>query len=542
MRSLLSLLDSLTLQNTSQRARAEAIAAYLDLATPQDASWTLSILLGQPPERLLTSEQLRSLVSEVTHHSPDTLAICYQRIGNAAETLALLLDQGRQSTLELPLHTLITHLNALRGATHDALLTQLNTWWSALDAAELTLLHQLLTGSLRPTIPRRAITIAIAAHTDLDASWIDHQLSQPWTPGPSLLDDLRASHVQPAPTLHAPPEAALILPCDDPKHLPDAPEDHHILPLPDGLRSLVIITPDHIELRQSDHDLIITLDRDDPRLHLPPLPPNATLDALLTLWDEATQRPIHHDDLTSLLRALHKRRPEHPLAILAIDLLHLDDEPLTERPLSARLDALNALLTQAATHTEAPRRAQTTVSLRRAADALTCTRWDALQQTLDACYTTGHLGLLIRPLNAPYPTSDAMTPWTLWRPVPLTLNATLIYIKGYLRDWRSCEYTFGVWDGPELVPIAHTCDGLDNSTRQELSIWANRSDHVIQRFGDTIQVLPHHVFTLSYRGTIPNKRRKVGFELRDPIALQRRHDLIPERADSLSHIEGAASR
>ena len=58
------------------------------------------------------------------------------------------------------------------------------------------------------------------------------------------------------------------------------------------------------------------------------------------------------------------------------------------------------------------------------------------------------------------------------------------------------DYTFGVWDNGELVPVAKAYSGLTNEEIAEMDRWIRR--HTVERFGPVRHVEPVHVFELGF--------------------------------------------
>ena len=73
--------------------------------------------------------------------------------------------------------------------------------------------------------------------------------------------------------------------------------------------------------------------------------------------------------------------------------------------------------------------------------------------------------------------------WWKWKIDPLTIDAVLIYAQpgNGRRASLLTDYTFGVWDDGELVPVAKAYSGLSNDEIAEMDNWIRR--HTRERFG-----------------------------------------------------------
>jgi DNA ligase-1 len=121
---------------------------------------------------------------------------------------------------------------------------------------------------------------------------------------------------------------------------------------------------------------------------------------------------------------------------------------------------------------------------------------------------------------------------------PHTLDAVLLYAQpGHgRRSNLFTDYTFAVWDGPDLVPVAKAYSGLDQQEIEELDRWIRR--HTRERFGPVRSVAPEHVFELAFEGVHPSPRHKSGVAVRFPRIARWRRDLSVRDADSLEALRG----
>ena len=93
------------------------------------------------------------------------------------------------------------------------------------------------------------------------------------------------------------------------------------------------------------------------------------------------------------------------------------------------------------------------------------------------------------------------------------------------------DYTFGVWDQGELVPIAKAYSGLSNDEIAEMDRWIRR--HTVQRFGPVRHVEPVHVFELGFEAIARSARHRSGIAVRFPRMLRWRKDKPAREADTL---------
>jgi DNA ligase-1 len=96
------------------------------------------------------------------------------------------------------------------------------------------------------------------------------------------------------------------------------------------------------------------------------------------------------------------------------------------------------------------------------------------------------------------------------------------------------DYTFGVWHGDALVPVAKAYSGLTNEEIAELDRWIRR--HTVERFGPVRHVEPQHVFELGFEAIAESARHRAGVALRFPRMLRWRKDKPASEADTLDAV------
>jgi DNA ligase-1 len=145
---------------------------------------------------------------------------------------------------------------------------------------------------------------------------------------------------------------------------------------------------------------------------------------------------------------------------------------------------------------------------------------------------------MLKRRESPYRTGRRRGDWWKWKIDPLTVDAVLIYAQpgSGRRATLFTDYTFGVWDGGELVPVAKAYSGLSDAEIDELDRWVRR--HTTERFGPVSAVEPVHVFELGFERIASSTRHKSGVALRFPRMLRWRRDKKPADADTLETLRG----
>jgi DNA ligase-1 len=146
-------------------------------------------------------------------------------------------------------------------------------------------------------------------------------------------------------------------------------------------------------------------------------------------------------------------------------------------------------------------------------------------------------GLMLKRLESTYGVGRKRGDWWKWKINPFTIDAVLIYAQpgSGKRASLLTDYTFGLWDNGELVPVAKAYSGLSNEEIAELDRWIRR--HTVTRFGPVRHVEPTHVFELGFEAIARSTRHRSGVAVRFPRMLRWRRDKPASEADSLSTLQ-----
>jgi DNA ligase-1 len=155
-------------------------------------------------------------------------------------------------------------------------------------------------------------------------------------------------------------------------------------------------------------------------------------------------------------------------------------------------------------------------------------------------------GLMLKKRDSPYGTGRTRGAWWKWKIEAYTFDAVMVYAQpGHgRRSNLYTDYTFAVWRGDELVPVAKAYSGLTDAEILQVDRWIRK--HTVERFGPVRSVEPVQVFELAFEGINRSTRHKSGVALRFPRIARWRHDKPAREADTLASLEalidaGAAS-
>jgi DNA ligase-1 len=234
-------------------------------------------------------------------------------------------------------------------------------------------------------------------------------------------------------------------------------------------------------------------------------------------------------DFGALQRRIGRKRvgakllAEVPVVFLAYDLLEHAGGDVRHRPLAERRAALAGILPDG----------PGALSL---SPVLQASDWAAYAALREESRERGVEGLMLKALDSPYGTGRQRGLWWKWKVEPHTVDAVMIYAQpGHGRRANLyTDYTFAVWRGEDLVPIAKAYSGLDNAEIRELDRWIRRN--TVERFGPVRSVRPEQVFEIAFEGINASRRHKSGVALRFPRIARWRRDLGVGDADDIESV------
>jgi len=531
MNRFVALFEALDATNSTAR-KVTALTDYFRSAPAADSAWALTFLAGRRLRRHLPARLLAQWAAELTG-TPDWLvAECWGEVGDLAELVALLLDtrpRHREAAFaadeaeRLGLAAWVEErILPLKGLDESEQRARVTAWWSALSTSGVFLLNKLLTGEFRVGASETLVLRALAELADLPRETLAHRFMATWQPSADAFEALIAPEqgqvalAQPYPFYLASP-------------LPDGPE---ALGDPaawlcewkwDGIRAQVIHRGGEVHLWSRGEERIT--DRfPEIREAARALPVGTVLDGELLAW--RGERPLPFASLQRRIGRLElseKVLAEAPVALMAFDLLEERGADLRELPLRVRRARLAALLEHAR-------------PVLQLSPALTGS-WTELAARRAESRDRGVEGLMLKLLDGAYRSGRKRGAWWKWKVAPFTVDAVLLLAQpgSGRRASLLTDYTFGIWRGEELVPIAKAYSGLSDAEIFELDAWLRA--HTTERFGPVRKVAPERVFELAFEGLALSNRHKSGIAVRFPRILRERLDKKPADADHLEHLE-----
>jgi DNA ligase-1 len=550
MRAFARLYEALD-RTTSTNAKVEALRRYLAAAPPGDAAWALFFLTGRRLKRHLPSRLMHEWTLEVTGLSEWIVEESYHAAGDFAEAIALLVEGRLQPTPVASFRRAVPGIAArlpfeqpdagadtaddaydlsladwmerrilpLRDRDDEEKRVRVLAWWSQLPRDQLFLLNKLLTGEFRVGVSHTLVVRALALSAGLPAAVVEHRIMGAWEPSAQGFAALVAPE-DPAGDPSRPYPFCLASPLDGDVAVLGPRQDWLVEWKWDGIRAQLIRRAGRVFLWSRGEELIS--DRfPEVGAAAAQLADGTVLDGEVLAFGPEGPRPF-----ADLQRRIgrHKRVVEMagavPVAFVAYDLLEHDGADIRSLTLRDRRNRLHRVIERS----EPPLRLS---------EELTEPTWDALQRLRSESRARNVEGLMVKRWSSPYQTGRKRGDWWKWKIEPHTLDAVLIYAQpgSGRRATLFTDYTFGVWDDSQLVPVAKAYSGLNDQEIDELDRWVRR--HTVERFGPVSAVEPVHVFELGFERIASSARHKSGVAVRFPRILRWRRDKKPAEADTL---------
>lgn len=538
-------------QTTSTNAKVQAMVDYFAVANDADAAWAVYFLSGRRLKRLIGAATLRRWLAECSELPEWLVEECYANVGDLAETIALLTGSfknpvgmavkpdpatnsatdpvNKQSRL-LTLAEQVTELRALSSLEEVVQKEFITRWWRTMGYGPCFMLNKLLTGGLRVGVSQLLLARAVAIHADLPRPTILHRLMGDWTPDETFwqmlisADDGKAVTSRPYPFCLASPLE------DEPDSL--GAIDQWVAEWKwDGIRAQLIRRNDETYLWSRGEELITPRFPEIEALSCT-LPNGTVLDGEILPWTEEVlpfselQRRIGRKTVGKKLLA------EVPCVFLAYDCMEHAGQDIREKPLHARRLILEQMIAAANGHESSPQDKRLLLS-----ETISTTSWQALAERRTESRQRLVEGLMLKHRDAPFHTGRKRGQYWKWKIEPYTVDAVMVYAQaGHgKRSNLYTDYTFAVWDGDTLVPIAKAYSGLDNKEIGQLDKWIRKN--TVERFGPVRSVKAEQVFELAFEGINESTRHKSGIAVRFPRIARWRQDLSADDADTLPEVK-----
>lgn len=516
------LLDDLYFTN-STKAKEAILAAYLRDTPDPDRGWALAAIAGTLSFDLFKRNLTKTMMME--RMDPFLFDVSRDYVGEMSETVALAwrASEGSKRLNRLPdLSEVITEF---RGRDKAGIKDYLIELLDNMTPSQRWALLKLGTRGLRIGMSARSVKRTLANMKGVEIEVIEtlwHGLEPPyeslfaWIDGDAPMPDM-SDVITYAPVM-------LAHPIEDKDFARITPQTHQAEWKYDGIR---------VQLSAKTGDAKIFSRKGDDISHsFPDLLAAIDFDGVID--GELLVKPSGEiGSFNDLQQRLGKKKPsaklmkDLPAHIMAYDILSKGGESLRSVDLTARRDALEALIAP-----QDPAR----FSL---SDLLEFATADDLAKLREQAAQTGGLieGIMIKDKSSTYAAGRPKHAWYKWKRDPFLLDAVLMYAqRGHgKRSSFYSDYTFGLWaEGGALLPIGKAYFGFTDDEMKAIDKWITANK--LKRYGPVQEVKKELVFEVAFDSAHESARHKSGYALRFPRIHRIRWDKPAGEADKIEAV------
>jgi DNA ligase-1 len=517
-------------ETTKTNEKVAAMASYFRAAPPEDAAWAVHFLIGRRPKRLIPTRDLVEWAIQEAGISDWLFGECYQAVGDLAETIALLLPAARTSSGEPLRYWVEQRLLPMRDWDDSARRESLVAAWREMNEGQRFAWNKLITGEFRVGVSQNLVVRALAAVSGIDANVLAHRLMGDWQPTANFAAQILAKETADA-DVSRPYPFCLAYPLEgDVEELGEV-GDWQIEWKWDGIRSQLIRRAWRTFIWSRGEELVT--DRFPELAAAGALVPEGTvLDGEVLPWKDGTPLPF-----TQMQRRIGRKDlgvkilTEVPVVLVAFDLLEHSGEDVRERSLKWRRAELERIVAAAGPESHLV-----------ASPVVAGASWDDLKRTREQARARGVEGFMLKRREAPYRVGRRRGDWWKWKINPYSVDAVLLYAQpgSGRRASLFTDYTFGVWDGQELVPFAKAYAGLTDEEIRQVDAFVR--NNTLDRFGPVRRVKPELVFELAFEAIQRSPRHRSGIAVRFPRMARWRTDKKAEEADTIETVRALLPR
>lgn len=534
-------LDSTTKTNE----KVAALKSYFERVNPAEAAWAVYFLTGRRLKQLIKVALLRTWACKLARLPDWLFDECYDNVGDLAETIALILPSVENRSKD-PLDFWIEEkINKLKGASELTQHVIVSEAWHNLGDMERFLFNKLLTGAFRVGVSNQLVVKALAELSGIEARTISHRMMGEWQPDAAFFGMLTSTETTDT-ELSRPYPFYLAHPITEDELAGLGEASNWLAEWKwDGIRAQLIRRGDDIALWSRGEELITER---FPEIieQASGLAQGVVLDGEILPFKEADVLPFQLLQKRIGRKTLSKKiLDEIPVVFMAYDILEEKGVDLRDETLEFRKERLDYVLStreQVSSKEEfqqlqlfAPCQTKLSTVLRMS-PTLKANNWEDLRQFRENASNMKVEGLMLKHRDSKYGTGRQKGSWWKWKIDPYTIDAVLIAAQpgSGKRAGLYTDYTFGVWLGKELVPIAKAYSGLTDEEIRKVDVFVRQN--TIDRFGPLRTVEPKLVFELGFDSLQESTRHKSGIALRFPRILRWRSDKPISEADSVESV------
>jgi DNA ligase-1 len=507
-------------QTNKTNEKVEIIVDYLRQANDEDKVYMLGLFTGRRPKRTVNTNFLRDWAAEMANIPVWLFDECYTTVGDLSETIALVIPKS-EKTEDFTLGYWIRYIGGLGNKTEEEKKTAIVHAWSVLTPQERFVFNKLSSSTFRVGVSQNLIIRALSIFTGKDANTIAHRLMGNWNMNTATFYDLVLAEDSIQDISKPYPFFLAYAVEGSPAEL-GQPSEWQAEWKWDGIRAQLILRSGRIFIWSRGEDL---MNGRFPELEAMAgiLEDGTVIDGEILPYRNGQVLPFNILQTRIGRKTLSpKILKDAPVVLFAYDLLEYHGKDIRSWPLEERQKLLAEVVENA-----------NFKPYLQLSPAVEFDEWETLAEARKGSREKMSEGIMLKRKSASYQVGRKKGDWWKWKIDPLAVDAVLIYANRGTgkRSNLYTDYTFGVWNGGELVTFAKAYSGLTDKEIAELDKWIR--NNTIEKFGPVRTVKPHHVFEIGFEGMAPSSRHKSGVAVRFPRILRWRKDKPIQEADSI---------
>ena len=514
-------------ESTKTNDRLDHLVKYLIESAPEDSIWVCWFLAGNRIKGAIKTSELRTFASERSGLPPWLLEECYDRVGDLAETISLLVSTEGEGEI-ISLSELIgKFIEPMIGMNTEERRQNIFTVWDFLGEKDFLPFHKLLTGGFRMGVSKGNLCKALARVGGVQPAIIAQRLTGNWSPKTLTLEGI-LNPEDDGGRLCQPFPFCLANPLQEEAENLGSVDDWQVEWKWDGIRAQLI---------NRGGTCMIWSRGDESVGHSFPevmnagkwLPGDLCIDGEILAWGQDGLRSF-----SRLQARLGRKEPgptilkRDPVRFQAYDLLRLDGIDMRKISLDERRKKLEAILSSLPP--DFPIGLSPLIEKK---------SWANLTKLREESRDRGVEGFMLKKKNSIYESGRVKGSWYKWKVDPYL--ADMVVVSAQLghgkRSNLYSDYSLAVWDEHgELVTVAKAYSGLSDNEIEKVDRFVRKN--ITGKFGPVRSVKPILVFEIAFEGARSSGRHKSGVALRFPRINRWRTDKKIEDADTLEIIRG----
>ncbi len=505
-------------------AKARILRAYIEKTPDPDRGWAIAILSGRLHLTLFKRSLINSLIK--SRVDPYLFDLCYDYVGELSETVALLWPTSNRDT-KSKLPSLTNILETLESCSKAEIEEYVGNLLDQMSPQQRWAFLKIGTGGLRVGMSARSVKSVLADIGKVDLDEVEqlwHAIEPPfeelfsWLSGKAEKPDI-SGKLSFTPLMLAHPVDVKSLDFINPKEW--FAEWKY-----DGIR---------VQLVNSEKgSAIFSRSGENISTSFPELSKETTDNSILD-GELVVMRGKEIGSFNDLQKRLNKRKPtkkdieNYPTIVIVYDLLSFREESFRKKTLSERRTVLESLFKKGKTSCKlilSPTIPfQDSEELQRIVEDLRKNRVNQFE------------GLMIKKKGSEYVSGRPKGEWFKWKKEPHLVDAVLMYAqRGHgKRSSFYSDYTFGLWEENNLLPIGKAYFGFTDAELGLLDKWVR--NNTVDRFGPVRGVKPGLVIEIAFDSIHHSNRHKSGVALRFPRVNRIRWDKPVKEADTMATLK-----